>query len=127
MYKKKESTAIRGICVRCEKNPQKRKKDKYQALCSSCDHALWSAGARKRYRDKRYRPYTTVHQKQLICSSCSFQAVHLCQMDIDHIDGDGTNDVAENLHTLCANCHRLKTQLNRDWLSPTQKGALNGR
>jgi 5-methylcytosine-specific restriction endonuclease McrA len=31
------------------------------------------------------------------------------QLDVDHIDGNHRNNNPENLQTLCANCHRLKT------------------
>jgi len=36
-------------------------------------------------------------------------------MDIDHIDGNRENKDRTNLMVLCANCHRLKTFLNKDW------------
>lgn len=42
-----------------------------------------------------------------MCERCKFVAEDACQMDIHHKDGDHTNNVAENLETLCANCHRL--------------------
>lgn len=48
------------------------------------------------------------------CESCGFVAIDPCQLDVDHIDGINTNDDPNNLQTLCANCHRLKTKLNRD-------------
>ena len=53
----------------------------------------------------------------MICSKCGFEAVHACQMDIDHINGDHDDNRAENRQTLCANCHRLKTWVNKDWES----------
>jgi hypothetical protein len=40
-------------------------------------------------------------------------------MDMDHIDGNSKNNVIENVQWLCANCHRLKTALNEDWLPNT--------
>lgn len=46
--------------------------------------------------------------KQDVCAQCGFSG-HPCQLDVDHIDGDHTNDDPTNLQTLCANCHRLKT------------------
>jgi 5-methylcytosine-specific restriction endonuclease McrA len=42
--------------------------------------------------------------------------VHPCQLDVDHIDGNRTNSKSSNLQTLCANCHRLKTHMNKDHL-----------
>ena len=51
-----------------------------------------------------------------ICSLCGFIPVHRVQLDIDHIDGNPSNNDPLNLQTLCANCHRLKTKLNKDWV-----------
>ncbi len=52
--------------------------------------------------------------KKDICELCGFKPVNMCQLDIDHIDGNHSNDDLSNLQTLCANCHRLKTFLNKD-------------
>jgi len=38
----------------------------------------------------------------------------MCQLDVDHKDGDRKNNLESNLQTLCANCHRLKTFLSGD-------------
>ena len=51
------------------------------------------------------------------CSRCGFIPEHQCQLDVDHIDGNHKNDADENLQTLCANCHRLKSR--RDKLNRT--------
>ena len=50
------------------------------------------------------------------CSNCGFIPIHICQLDVDHIDGNRNNNNILNLQTLCANCHRLKTYLNKDWI-----------
>lgn len=42
--------------------------------------------------------------------------MHHCQLDVDHIDGNHSNNKLSNLQTLCANCHRLKTHLAGDTL-----------
>jgi hypothetical protein len=42
------------------------------------------------------------------CDHCGFVAVDPCQLDVDHVDDDWTND-DDNWQVLCANCHRLKT------------------
>lgn len=54
--------------------------------------------------------------KKLYCESCGFVALHPVQLDVDHVDGDRHNHDVENLQTLCANCHRLKTHINEDHL-----------
>jgi 5-methylcytosine-specific restriction endonuclease McrA len=53
-------------------------------------------------------------QKGPQCQLCGFVAVDRIQLDIDHIDGNRSNNDPSNLQTLCANCHRLKTKRNKD-------------
>jgi len=55
--------------------------------------------------------------KKSSCEVCGFVAAHTCQLDVDHIDGNHRNNEPNNLQTLCANCHRLKTFTNKDWES----------
>ena len=50
------------------------------------------------------------------CELCGFIAIHAVQLDVDHIDGNHQNNDPSNLMTLCANCHRLKTHVNKDHL-----------
>ena len=52
------------------------------------------------------------------CECCGFTPEHPAQLDIDHRDGDHKNDDPSNLQTLCANCHRLKTLLERSEIDP---------
>jgi 5-methylcytosine-specific restriction endonuclease McrA len=54
--------------------------------------------------------------KKSYCESCGFVAIHAVQLDVDHIDGNRHNNHINNLQTLCANCHRLKTHVNKDHL-----------
>lgn len=70
---------------------------KWKSKCFSC--------SKKKY---------TVH-KGNTCELCGFIPVHKCQLDVDHKDGNKSNNSTDNLQTLCANCHRLKTHLHRDW------------
>ena len=60
-------------------------------------------------RENGYR----LHKKDR-CELCGFIAIHAVQLDVDHIDGNHQNNDSSNLMTLCANCHRLKTQQNND-------------
>lgn len=36
-------------------------------------------------------------------------------LQVDHIDGDSSNNNPENLQTLCANCHTIKTNWCKDY------------
>ena len=68
---------------------------------------------------KPYRKY-----KKDYCETCGFMAQHSVQLDVDHIDGNHKNNDPTNLQTLCSNCHRLKTHINKDHIkqkrTPTQ-------
>jgi hypothetical protein len=61
----------------------------------------------------RYTPWRVA--KGPICELCGFVPVHPCQLDVDHIDGDKSNNDPANYQTLCANCHRLKTWQANEW------------
>ena len=95
-----------------------------QRLCS-CGNKTESKG---RYKGKqtcgtmctscRKNKYKT-HKKNH-CESCGFIPIHSVQLDVDHIDGNHSNDTVDNLMTLCANCHRLKTYVNNDHTKTNQ-------
>ena len=64
-------------------------------------------------QQKKQRPYRFYVKSS--CEFCGFIPVHICQLDVDHKDGNKSNNDISNLQTLCANCHMLKTYLNSDW------------
>lgn len=81
----------------CEKNGySKTGRPLYRSKCSPC---------RKTGRA----------MKGNTCDACGFIPVDRIQLDVDHIDGNPSNNDPQNVQTLCANCHRLKTKLNNDW------------
>ena len=81
-----------------------------------CRNAIRVKPSEIRHRDKARAKWTgrgyRIHLTDR-CDRCGFSAEHPCQLDVDHIDGDHQNNAPENLQTLCANCHRLKTNLER--------------
>ena len=63
-------------------------------------------------RIRRQHPYRNL--KKDYCEECGFKPKHHIQLDVDHIDGDHKNNNSNNLKTLCANCHRLKTYISKE-------------
>ena len=107
-YNKLMSSYVRGLCD-CGNRQESKGINKqtgkrvYSRYCSSC----------KKQKNQR----NSLIKANAVCSVCSFIPQHPSQLDIDHIDGDHTNNSILNLQILCANCHRLKTYLNEDWKS----------
>lgn len=108
---KRKYSAVRGKCVVCKKNLQKKdnKSGKFRPECNIC---LSRKHGIKRQKNRRpgeqYKKF-----KKATCGNCGFIPLHPCQLDVDHVDGNHSNHDASNLQTLCANCHRLKTFMQR--------------
>jgi len=82
----------------------------YRPLCTSCHQKRYGLLRNWRKKSRAFR--------KTYCEQCGPEITyHECQLDVDHIDGNSTNDDPLNYQTLCANCHRLKTYLGRDWES----------
>lgn len=55
------------------------------------------------------------------CERCGFIAEDPVQLDVDHKNGNSSDNRARNLQTLCSNCHRLKTKHKADWSKRYEK------
>jgi 5-methylcytosine-specific restriction endonuclease McrA len=115
----------RPICIKCNKNlakttgsPKADGSRYYQKYCMGCINEK-NHGRRRGVRKPWQRDASTQYKKHKkpFCEECGFVAKHPCQLDVDHIDSDHKNNSVSNLKTLCANCHRLKTQEKNEYLS----------
>lgn len=97
------------MCLRCGENPPALGPGgaKLGFLCGDCKRLSRSTRVGKQ-RDRK------LAAKKTSCEHCGFVALHPCQLDVDHIDGNRDNNKPNNYRTLCANCHRLKTHNERD-------------
>jgi len=86
-----------GVCIICGlDSPTRIKRGR---LVCQVSEGRWSGYA--------YRYNQLIDRN--ICNRCGFTPENKCQIDVDHIDGNHSNNALENLQALCANCHRLKT------------------
>lgn len=104
----------RPLCEKCKKNLARKyygrqnRTQGYRKDCGPCHRKRYGMSL-KQYQ----KPYRRNIKPR--CEFCGFIPIHPCQLDIDHIDGNHHNNNVDNLQTLCANCHRLKTHLNKDY------------
>lgn len=105
--------AERPKCSSCSVNlaAKGRTPGTFRAKCSTCSRG-YAKSANARLNERPWKR----HRKNF-CEQCGFVAVHYSQLDVDHIDGNKSNNCEENLMTLCANCHRLKTHVNKDYMN----------
>ena len=108
-------------CMWCSEVFSPNRRDK-KFCCPTCrklygkkykNHSWGNVKEQRKRANKKARPYT--EHKSTFCNHCGFVALHSCQLDVDHIDGNHNNNDVDNLQTLCANCHRLKTALQLNW------------
>ena len=102
------------VCIRCQEKPKRKNglnvdgSQRYGKYCEQCHKIVYNLKHGPQRRLIGYRKYKTD-----TCCFCNFKAVDPCQLDVDHIDGNRHNNSPLNLQTLCSNCHRLKTKLQR--------------
>jgi len=107
----KKEKIDRPVCTRC--NIRLVRKNKISCLgfqlwkkyCRTCEKIIYNLP----YKKGGDRKLGYMASKGNKCEICGFIPKHPCQLDVDHIDGDVKNNDPNNLQTICANCHRLKT------------------
>src|SRR3990167_3076524 len=98
----------RPKCVKCGLGARYHTKNKdgsvkyWRNICTMCHKNSGQAQYKYRLNKKDY------------CEKCNFKAIHRVQLDVDHKDGNHKNNCPDNLQTICANCHRLKTVISGD-------------
>ncbi len=110
---KERPKCIHPDCSSKAKNKGRTKKGSriWAKYCKTHHNALYVKNERRNI----YKLY-----KKSTCEFCGFIALHSCQLDVDHIDGNHGNNEILNLRTLCANCHRLKTYNNNEGIFKTK-------
>lgn len=68
----------------------------YRTRCKSCRKEAYKA-------------------KKGYCERCLTVPKDKSLLDVDHIDGNASNNEIQNLQTLCKTCHKVKTRENGDY------------
>lgn len=99
-------------CEMCEKAFEPALYSRRAGRGRFCSSQCWADSKSRMYLlNRRWLRKTFLKP---VCEQCGFVAEHRCQLDLDHKDGNALNHKQENLQTLCANCHRLKTLKAKD-------------
>lgn len=91
------------------------------------EHQARKKGLTAREWENSFHPYRK-HRKDY-CENVDGRLGFVCtttivwdgMLDVDHIDGDPSNNDPDNLQTICKCCHAYKGWKEQDWLTPGRK------
>lgn len=102
------------ICLWCKEVPLKKNSTKFcckkhEKAYQYCQRFLdWYHSINSKTENRQIRKYLETINGH-ICSRCGITEWNNKPIvfDVDHIDGDSTNDCPNNVRLLCPNCHSL--------------------
>ena len=106
------------ICPVCNLRKREKKKNGFRKTCQRCRRPD-RKGSKERLRDKLLSIFK--NEDGSYQCKCGFIAIDECQMDINHKDGNHTNNAIVNLELICSNCHRLITKAEKHYANRYEK------
>lgn len=74
------------------------------------------------HKYRKYRKdYCENKDGSILDYKCAYTIRDMAQLQVDHINGDPSDNRPENLQTLCCMCHIIKTLRNGDGRTPGRK------
>ena len=119
----------------CDKPAQyvgRRRKDGskiYRKYCGSCHIKTIANNAGKTVTQytNSFHPYRKFRKDYCenidgrLGFNCTTTIIWDGMLDVDHKDGNPSNNTEENCQTLCKCCHAYKTNLEKDYMTPGRK------
>ena len=111
-------------CINCGKTQSEKRNTQNKYCDNKCQQEYqysryitdWKAGKEPGTRGKALQLSSYVRKYMLdrennTCENCGWNALHpddnFPLVEIDHIDGDASNNSEDNLRVLCPNCHSM--------------------
>jgi 5-methylcytosine-specific restriction endonuclease McrA len=113
-YRKDGSPIFRNYCALCHRKRSASKKGMTVAEWTNQSHPYL------KYR-KTYCENAKGDKAGWLGYKCTTTIVHTLQLDVDHLDGNPTNNDPDNLITLCKCCHSIKTNMFADYATKGRK------
>ena len=121
-FNERPKCEVKGCCKTGQHTGNYRK-DGYPIFRKKCgEHHFTKLGINgweyKQYRKK----YCQNRTGKILGFKCTATIIdYELQLDVDHIDGNPSNNNPKNLQTLCKNCHSIKTHRSKDYLTAGRK------
>jgi hypothetical protein len=104
-------------CNKCGKiHSYQYSNGKYRSICGSCNTKYTP-----QYKYKSTHQYCENRDGRLGDYKCDATIRDVCQLELDHKDGNPHNNDESNWQVLCRNCHAYKGKQNGDHLTPGRK------
>ena len=126
-YKEFRPTCINEGCDRVVQTRRINKNRTYdiRAECYKCHAGFRNRPGviphKKTYCENRDGRLGFVCTTNIVNKITEMGTIWYGMLDVDHIDGDPSNDTAENCQTFCKCCHAYKTHINGDTGTPGRK------
>jgi 5-methylcytosine-specific restriction endonuclease McrA len=100
---------MKGKCINCEVEFEYNPKQKFGKYCSNKCQGDYSV-KQKFTKDSKWHQNMSTYLRDKRGSKCEVCGItnhngKPIVMHVDHIDGDRTNNIFENLKVICPNCH----------------------
>lgn len=109
-YRKDGTPQFRKFCTQCHIARQAAKKGQTPTEWTNAMHPYL-----------KYRKDHCENRDGRLGFKCNYKIRFSGQLQVDHINGNPTDNRERNLQTLCANCHVFKTFDKKDYKTPGRK------
>lgn len=124
IYRKDGTPLFRNLC---SKHHNKKVAEKHglnsmhEVVAKNAGFASYVDYANSKHSYRKHRKNYCENIDGRLGYICNYPIKISAQLQVDHVNGDPSDDREENCQTLCANCHTYKTHISKDYSTPGRK------